>query len=121
MISALVHANSNGVERSFMENLGFAFTMVTGGNDTTTGLLGGTAELLTRHLAQRQQLAKDPGSIPVAVEEPLRRIDGLFVDQAITVLIDTISELLGIRMHIVIRVVAIGIIRDLVSGRITGG
>ncbi len=72
MISALVHANPNGVELSLMKILGFAFTMVTGGNDTTTGLMGGTAELLTRHPAQRQQLAKDPGSIPVAVEEFLR-------------------------------------------------
>jgi DNA gyrase/topoisomerase IV subunit B len=32
------------------------FTMVTGGNDTTTGLLGGAAELLTRHPEQRSLL-----------------------------------------------------------------
>ena len=36
-----------------MRILGFAFTMVAGGNDTTTGMLGGSAELLTEHLDQR--------------------------------------------------------------------
>ena len=29
--------------------LGFAFTMVAGGNDTTTGLLGVALQLLTEH------------------------------------------------------------------------
>lgn len=72
MISALVHARPNGEELSPMKILGFAFTMVTGGNDTTTGLLGGTAELLTKNPDQREQLAKDPGLIPNAVEEFLR-------------------------------------------------
>jgi cytochrome P450 len=52
--------------------LGFAFTMVAGGNDTTTGLLGGSAELLTAHPDQRARLVDDPGSIPDAVEELLR-------------------------------------------------
>ena len=52
--------------------LGFAFTMVTGGNDTTTGMLGGSAELLTRQPDQRAALIEDPALIPVAVEELLR-------------------------------------------------
>jgi cytochrome P450 len=72
MISALVHARPGGEELSLMKILGFAFTMVTGGNDTTTGLLGGTAEILTRHPDQRERLAKDPSRIPNAVEEFLR-------------------------------------------------
>jgi cytochrome P450 len=51
--------------------LGFAFTMVTGGNDTTTGMLAGAACLLTEHRDQRAKLA-DLGLIPNAVEEVLR-------------------------------------------------
>jgi len=52
--------------------LGFAFTMVAGGNDTTTGLLGSGSELLTANPAQRDALAAAPGLIPDAVEELLR-------------------------------------------------
>jgi cytochrome P450 len=52
--------------------LGFAFTMVTGGNDTTTGMLGGTAMLLTERPDQRQALLDDPAAITSAVEELLR-------------------------------------------------
>ncbi len=49
--------------------LGFAFTMVTGGNDTTTGLLGGAVQMLARHPGQRALLTADPDRIPAAVEE----------------------------------------------------
>jgi hypothetical protein len=52
--------------------LGFAFTMVTGGNDTTTGLLSGGLELLATHPDQRDLLALRPDLIRVAIEELLR-------------------------------------------------
>ena len=52
--------------------LAFTFTMVTGGNDTTTGLLGGAVQLLHRHPEQRRLLADDPDLIGDAVEEFLR-------------------------------------------------
>lgn len=52
--------------------VGFVFTMVTGGNDTMTGMLGGSAELLTDHRDQRQRLLDDPSLIENAVEELLR-------------------------------------------------
>jgi cytochrome P450 family 130 len=52
--------------------LGFAFTMVTGGNDTITGLLSGSACLLTEHRDQRAMLVARPELIPNAVEELLR-------------------------------------------------
>lgn len=55
-----------------MQILGFAFTMVTGGNDTTTGLLSGGLELLHANPGQRDALAADPSRIPDAVEELLR-------------------------------------------------
>ena len=52
--------------------LGFAFTMVAGGNDTTTGMLGGAVQLLTRHRDQREQLIAEPSLIPDAIDELLR-------------------------------------------------
>lgn len=75
-VSALVHADSRapggGDGVAPLRILGFAFTMVTGGNDTVTGLLGGAAELLTDHPVQRALLVEDPSLIPGAVEEALR-------------------------------------------------
>jgi cytochrome P450 len=72
MISALVHAELNGEPVPLINILGFAFTMVTGGNDTTTGLLSGAAEHLTRNPDQRRLLAAEPRRIPNALEEFLR-------------------------------------------------
>ncbi len=69
-ISALISAGASRVDTLGM--LGFAFTMVTGGNDTTTGLLGGAAELLTAHPDQRAALLADPSLIATALEELLR-------------------------------------------------
>jgi cytochrome P450 len=68
-ISQLVRA---GDDVSVLQMLGFAFTMVAGGNDTTTGLLGVILQLLTEHLGQRRLLVDDPRLIPDAVEEFLR-------------------------------------------------
>lgn len=52
--------------------LGFAFTMIAGGNDTATGLLGGAAELLTASPDQRRLLLERPDLLPAAIEEMLR-------------------------------------------------
>jgi cytochrome P450 family 130 len=54
--------------------LGFAFTMIAGGNDTATGLLGGAAELLTVNPRQRQLLLDRPDLLAGAIEELLRLI-----------------------------------------------
>ena len=59
-------------EVSILQVLGFAFTMVTGGNDTTTGLLGTGAELLTLNPGERAQLLAEPRLLGNAVEEMLR-------------------------------------------------
>ena len=73
MVSALVHGRLKGGEEvSIAKILGMGFTMVTGGNDTTTGLLGGSAELLTRHPDQRAVLLEDLARTKNAVEEFLR-------------------------------------------------
>ena len=52
--------------------VGFVFTMVNGGNDTMTGMLGGAAELLDAHRDQRQILIHDPPKIAAAIDEFLR-------------------------------------------------
>ncbi|CAN5161865.1 cytochrome P450 Cyp130 [soil metagenome] len=52
--------------------LAFAFTMVTGGNDTSTGMLGGATQLLHQRPDQRRLLAEKPDLIPDAVDEFLR-------------------------------------------------
>jgi cytochrome P450 family 130 len=73
MLSALVHGRlGNGEAVSMAKILGVGFTMVTGGNDTTTGLLGGALELLTRHPEHRTGLADDPARMKRALEEYLR-------------------------------------------------
>ncbi len=68
-ISQLVRA---GDDVEVLQMLGFAFTMVAGGNDTTTGLLGVTLQLLTEHPDQRRRLVEQPRLVPDAVEEFLR-------------------------------------------------
>jgi len=72
MISALVHGSIDGAPVAMGQLLGFGFTMVTGGNDTTTGLLGGALDLLTRHPGQRARLLADRSLMPRALEEFLR-------------------------------------------------
>jgi cytochrome P450 len=52
--------------------VGFVFTMVTGGNDTTTGLLSGAAELMTKHRDHRQLLLDDLSRVTPSIEEFLR-------------------------------------------------
>jgi cytochrome P450 family 130 len=73
-VSHLVAAGlgTDGDNPGLLSILAFTFTMVTGGNDTTTGLLGGAVHLLERNPDQRALLAADPGLIPDAVEEFLR-------------------------------------------------
>ncbi len=72
MITDLLAADIDGSELTVEQVLGFCFVMVAGGNDTTTGLLGGAAVLLTDHLDQRQMLIEDPSLVPGAVDELLR-------------------------------------------------
>ncbi|WP_024800663.1 cytochrome P450 [Nocardia sp. BMG51109] len=62
----------DGDDVGLLRILGFAFTMITGGNDTTTGNLGGAVQLLMRCPEQRRLLLDDPGLIPGAVDEFLR-------------------------------------------------
>lgn len=73
VISAVVHGRlADGSEVSPAKMLGLGFTMVTGGNDTTTGLLGGALELLMQQPEQREMLLRAPDRIVNGVEEFLR-------------------------------------------------
>ncbi|MGZ4510498.1 MAG: cytochrome P450 [Mycobacterium sp.] len=73
-ISHLVAAGvgADGDIAGTLSVLAFTFTMVTGGNDTTTGMLGGSMPLLHQRPEQRRLLVDDLGLIPDAVEELLR-------------------------------------------------
>jgi cytochrome P450 len=71
LVSAGV-ADGDGEIAGVLSILGFTFTMVTGGNDTVTGMLGGSMPLLHERPDQRRLLADDPELIPDAIEELLR-------------------------------------------------
>jgi cytochrome P450 family 130 len=73
-ISHLVAAGvgADGDIAGTLSVLAFTFTMVTGGNDTTTGMLGGSVQLLHRRPDQRRVLAENPDLIADSVDELLR-------------------------------------------------
>jgi len=73
-ISHLVAAGvgADGDIAGTLSVLAFTFTMVTGGNDTTTGMLGGSVQLLHQRLDQRRVLAENPDLIAGSVDELLR-------------------------------------------------
>ncbi|MGF2944252.1 cytochrome P450 [Mycobacterium sp. Lab-001] len=73
-LSHLVAAGvgADGDIAGMLSVLAFTFTMVTGGNDTTTGMLGGSMPLLHERPDQRRLLVDNPGLIPDAVDELLR-------------------------------------------------
>lgn len=71
-VSHLVAAGVGDDDRGLLSVLAYVFTMVTGGNDTTTGMLGGSVQLLTECPDQRRLLLDDPALVPDAVEELLR-------------------------------------------------
>jgi cytochrome P450 len=73
-VSHLVAAGvgADGDVAGTLSVLAFTFTMVTGGNDTTTGMLGGSVQLLHQRPDQRRLLIDQPDLLPDAVDELLR-------------------------------------------------
>lgn len=73
-VSHLVAAGigADGDIAGVLSILAFTFTMVTGGNDTTTGMLGGSVQLLHQRPDQRRLLAQNPELITDSVDELLR-------------------------------------------------
>ncbi|WP_292609036.1 cytochrome P450 [Nocardioides sp. REDSEA-S30_B4] len=71
-VAHLVAAGRADDQDGLVAVLGYVFTMVTGGNDTTTGLLGGAVQLLAADPAQRARLTSGEVPVEVALEELLR-------------------------------------------------
>lgn len=71
-VSHLVAAGVGDDDAGVLSILAYVFTVVTGGNDTTTGMLGGSVQLLETSRDQRQLLVGDPSLVQDAVEELLR-------------------------------------------------
>jgi cytochrome P450 len=71
-VSHLVAAGVGDDDAGVLSILGYVFAMVTGGNDTTTGALGGAVQLLAECPEQRDVLVADPTMVKDAVEEFLR-------------------------------------------------
>jgi cytochrome P450 len=71
-VSHLVAASVGDDDAGLLSILGYVFAMVTGGNDTTTGALGGAVQLLGERPDQCDLLVADRTRIRGAVEEFLR-------------------------------------------------
>ncbi len=73
-VSHLVAAGmgADGDMAGMLSILAFTFTMVTGGNDTSTGMLGGAVQLLHQRRDQRRLLINNPDLLTDAIDELLR-------------------------------------------------
>ena len=71
-VSHLVAAGRADDADGLVAVLGYVFTLVAGGNDTTTGLLGGAVQLLAADPAQRARVTAGEVPVEVALEELLR-------------------------------------------------
>jgi cytochrome P450 len=103
MISTLAHATLDGEAVRPEAILGYAFVMIAGGNDTATGLLGGSAELLAAHPDQRRRLVVDPTRIGGALDELLRLtspVQGLSRHVTRTVTVHDVELPAGSRVHL---------------------
>lgn len=81
LIGALVAAEKEPGRISAGEVLSYCILLLAAGNETTTNLIGGMVNALIQNPEQLDQLRKDPGLIPNAVEEGLRYcspVQGLF-------------------------------------------
>jgi cytochrome P450 len=72
LVSLLVESEVDGQPLSKEELFMFLLTLLVAGNETTRTLLSGSAIVLAEHPDQRAWLARDPASLPGAVEECLR-------------------------------------------------
>jgi cytochrome P450 len=72
IVSALVTAEIDGERMSTADVVGYCFTLLVAGNETTRHLVSGSALALWEHPDQRALLAAEPERIGVAVEECLR-------------------------------------------------
>jgi cytochrome P450 PksS len=72
LVSALVHAESDGDRLSQDELLGMLFLLLLAGHETTVNLIGNGVVALLEHPEQLEKLRRHPELIDTAVEELLR-------------------------------------------------
>jgi len=72
MISDLVHAEINGETLTDPEALGFCITLLIGGNETTTNLIGNMMHLLAQRPDLWQRAREDRALVEPIIEETLR-------------------------------------------------
>jgi cytochrome P450 len=74
LLSVVVHANLGDRPIAFEEAVSLAITALFGGLDTVTSMLGFCTRFLAMNPKHRQELVDDPGLIPDAVDELIRRL-----------------------------------------------
>ncbi|MBA4541528.1 MULTISPECIES: cytochrome P450 [Thermoactinomyces] len=72
MISTLIKAEENEGKLSSEELFGFCITLLIAGNETTTNLISNAVYCFLENQTIWEELKRDPGLIPHAVEETLR-------------------------------------------------
>jgi hypothetical protein len=72
VVSLLVGSEVDGRRLSPAELVTFNMSLLVAGNETTRHLISGGMMALAEHPDQRREIAGDPGTIPLAVEECLR-------------------------------------------------
>ncbi|MCX7572403.1 cytochrome P450 [Tumebacillus sp. DT12] len=72
LLSALVHADVDGVPLNEDELLAFCSILLAGGSETTMHLFSHTARLFIEYPEIEQQLRENPSLYPTAIEEVLR-------------------------------------------------
>jgi cytochrome P450 len=72
LICALLHAEQDGDSLTVEEVVANSIMLMTGGQETTTNLIGNGLLALLRHPDQWQRLQANPGLVPSAIEELLR-------------------------------------------------
>ena len=72
LLTGLLTAELEGERLAHEEILGFLQLLIVGGQETTTNLINNAILCLTENPAQLARLQKDPGLLPLAIEEVLR-------------------------------------------------
>lgn len=72
LISSLVTAQDQGNRLTEVELLATSITLLAGGHETTTGLIGNGLLALLQHPPQLRRLQDNPALMPTAIEELLR-------------------------------------------------
>jgi cytochrome P450 len=84
LLSNMINARVDGRELSHEERLNLCIQVLIAGLDTVVNFLGFMMLFLARHAEHRRALTANPGRIPAAVEEFLRRFGVVTIGRLIT-------------------------------------